>query len=73
MSIESFGTDDGSFIGDELNNLVADLIDEKDASHTTLFYTGTANVEMARRPVISAIRCEHDESDLPLSHSFSFS
>lgn len=43
--VQSFGTNHGWLVGEELDNAVGSIVD-KDTAHIPLFYTGTTNAEM---------------------------
>jgi hypothetical protein len=45
--IQSFGTNHGWLVGEELGNAVGSIVD-KDTAHIPLFYTGTTNPDMVR-------------------------
>jgi hypothetical protein len=43
--VQSFGTNHGWLVGEELDNAVGSIVD-KDTAHIPLFYTGTTNAAM---------------------------
>jgi hypothetical protein len=45
--VNSFGTNHGWLIGEELDNAVGSIVD-KDTAHIPIFYTGTTNPNMVR-------------------------
>jgi hypothetical protein len=45
--INSFGTNHGWLVGEELNNAIGSIVD-KDTAHISIFFTGTTNPSMVR-------------------------